>query len=48
MHKDKKSLAKIHPEIAKQWHPTENSDLTLYIVFIIDNIFLLLLKKTVL
>ena len=27
MHKDKKSLAKIHPEIAKQWHPTKNGDL---------------------
>ena len=30
MRKDKKSLAEIHPEVAKQWHPTLNGDLTLY------------------
>jgi len=24
----KKSLAETHPEVAKQWHPTKNGDLT--------------------
>jgi DNA-directed RNA polymerase subunit RPC12/RpoP len=28
MRKDKKSLAETHPELAKQWHPTKNGDLT--------------------
>ncbi|WP_298949385.1 zinc-ribbon domain-containing protein [uncultured Polaribacter sp.] len=28
MHKDKKSLAETHPELAKQWHPTKNGDLS--------------------
>ena len=28
MRKDKKSLAETHPEIAQQWHPTLNGDLT--------------------
>ena len=28
MRKDKKSLAETHPEVAKQWHPTKNGDLT--------------------
>ena len=28
MRKDKKSLAETHPEVAKQWHPTLNGDLT--------------------
>lgn len=28
MRKDKKSLAETHPEVAKQWHPTKNEDLT--------------------
>ena len=23
-----KSLAEVNPELAKQWHPTENGDLT--------------------
>ena len=26
--KNKKSLAETHPEVAKQWHPTKNEDLT--------------------
>jgi hypothetical protein len=26
--KNKKSLAETHPEVAKQWHPTKNKDLT--------------------
>ena len=26
--KNKKSLAETHPEVAKQWHPTKNGDLT--------------------
>jgi len=30
MRKDKKSLAETHPELAKQWHPTKNGDLTPY------------------
>ena len=30
MRKDKKSLAETHPEVAKQWHPTKNRDLTPY------------------
>ena len=30
MRKDKKSLAETHPEVAKQWHPTKNGDLTPY------------------
>ena len=30
MSSKKKSLAKIHPEIAKQWHPSKNGDLTPY------------------
>jgi len=30
MNKDKKSLAETHPEVAKQWHPTKNGDLTPY------------------
>ena len=28
MSKNKKSLAETHPEVAKQWHPTKNGDLT--------------------
>lgn len=28
MRKDKKSLAETHPEVAKQWHPTKNGNLT--------------------
>ena len=28
MRKDKKSLAETHPEVAKQWHPSLNGDLT--------------------
>ena len=28
MLKKKKSLAETHPEVAKQWHPTKNGDLT--------------------
>ena len=28
MRKDKKSLAETHPEVAKQWHPTRNEDLS--------------------
>jgi len=28
MLRGKKSLAETHPEIAKQWHPTLNGDLT--------------------
>lgn len=28
MRKDKKSLAETHPEVAKQWHPILNGDLT--------------------
>jgi len=34
MRKDKKSLAETHPEVAKQWHPTKNGDLTPYDVTI--------------
>ena len=30
MSSKKKSLAETHPEVAKQWHPTKNGDLTLY------------------
>ena len=30
MSKDKKSLAETHPEVAKQWHPNLNGDLTPY------------------
>jgi hypothetical protein len=30
MRKEKKSLAETHPEIAKQWHPSKNGDLTPY------------------
>ena len=26
----KKSLAETHPEVAKQWHPTKNKNLTVY------------------
>ena len=28
--KNKKSLAETHPEVAKQWHPTKNGDLTVF------------------
>jgi len=28
MRKDEKSLTETHPEVAKQWHPTKNGDLT--------------------
>ena len=28
MSKNKQSLAETHPEVAKQWHPTKNEDLT--------------------
>ena len=28
MLKKKKSLAETHPEVAKQWHPSLNGDLT--------------------
>ncbi len=28
MSKNKKSLVETHPEVAKQWHPTKNGDLT--------------------
>ena len=28
MKKIKKSLAETHPELAKQWHPTKNGNLT--------------------
>ena len=28
MQNKKKSLAETHPEVAKQWHPTKNGDLT--------------------
>ena len=28
MRKDKKSLAETHPEVARQWHPKKNDDLT--------------------
>ena len=28
MSKKKKSLAETYPEVAKQWHPTKNGDLT--------------------
>ncbi|MDB4051004.1 zinc-ribbon domain-containing protein, partial [Flavobacteriaceae bacterium] len=28
MLKEKKSLAETHPEVAKQWHPTKNGNLT--------------------
>ena len=28
MSSTKKSLAETHPEVAKQWHPTKNSELT--------------------
>jgi len=30
MSKNKKLLAETHPELAKQWHPTKNGDLTPY------------------
>ena len=30
MSKNRKSLAETHPEVAKQWHPTKNGDLTPY------------------
>ena len=30
MSKNKKSLVETHPEVAKQWHPTKNGDLTPY------------------
>ena len=30
MRKKKKSLAETHPEVAKQWHPTKNGNLTPY------------------
>ena len=30
MSKNKKSLAETHPELAKQWHPSKNGDLTPY------------------
>jgi len=28
MRKYKKSFAETHPEVAKQWHPTKNADLS--------------------
>jgi hypothetical protein len=28
MSKNKKSLAETHPELAKQWHPTKNGNLS--------------------